>query len=130
MKFSNFTEGECSFPGTKVQEINGICTCKEGYTGAQCDECNKGSHLAFGYCNGKLLVIHTLIKLKFHSKLENVMMLEQNIRQHGGNVSAKTHLKEQHVKLALLHGVEIIVINAAMDIFLVMENARVKCLMR
>ena len=58
------------------------------------------------------------------------MILEQNIRQNGVNVSAKTNLKEQHVKLAFLHGVEIIVINAAMDIFWVMENVRVKCLMK
>ena len=57
------------------------------------------------------------------------MILEQNIRHNGGNVSVKTNLKEQHVKLAFLHGVEIIVINAVMDIFWVMENARVKCLM-
>ena len=45
-------EGNCEFPGTKKQELNGTCSCKDGYEGAQCGKCKTGFHMETGYCIG------------------------------------------------------------------------------
>ena len=53
---------ECDPDGSvdgNCDDLNGICTCKEGFTGEKCDECAL-EHFGFPNCQGMLSIRYKL----------------------------------------------------------------------
>ena len=65
--FSSFVDAECYTNGTMSTDVDsGNCTCKTGYKGEKCDQCDKG-HYDFNdgtdeplICSGKIILFECI----------------------------------------------------------------------